>query len=84
MESPSEAFQETIDIDLVGAWHTIRAALPSMVEARNHGCLIATISTAGIKAMPNNSSYSAAKHGLTGLMKATALELAPSASAQTA
>lgn len=72
-----EAFQETVDIDLVGAWHTIRAALPSMVEAGNRGCLIATISTAGIKAMPNASSYVAAKSGLIGLMKAAALELAP-------
>lgn len=73
---PSD-FRAVVDVDLIGAWHTFRAAMPAMVEAGRGGSLIATISAAGIKTVPNISNYVAAKHGLVGLVKACALELAP-------
>lgn len=72
-----DAVHETIDILLYGVYHTIRAALPSMIAADNRGSIIATISTAALKPMPANGPYVAAKHGVLGLIKTAALELAP-------
>jgi SDR family mycofactocin-dependent oxidoreductase len=70
-------FQAVVDVDLVGVWHTFRAALPSMVAAGRGGCIIATASGAAVKGTPNLGPYVAAKHGLVGLVKTTARELAP-------
>lgn len=76
-EMDPQDFRDVIDVNLSGAWYTIRAALPSMVEARKGGSVIATISAAALKQVPNLGNYVAAKTGLVGLMRAAALELAP-------
>ncbi|WP_430335835.1 mycofactocin-coupled SDR family oxidoreductase [Rhodococcus sp. ACT016] len=74
----SEAnWQEMIDINLTGAWKTVRAVAPSMDKAGRGGSIILTSSVAGMIAFPNLAHYSAAKHGLIGLMKVLAVELAP-------
>jgi (+)-trans-carveol dehydrogenase len=70
-------FQAVVDVDLVGAWHTLRAALPSMIAAGRGGSVVATASGAAVKGSPNIGSYVAAKHGLVGLMKTAARELGP-------
>ncbi|MGH3804565.1 MAG: mycofactocin-coupled SDR family oxidoreductase, partial [Pseudonocardiaceae bacterium] len=70
-------WQEMIDINLTGAWKTVRAVAPSMVDAGRGGSIILTSSAAGMIAFPNLAHYSAAKHGLIGLMKVLAVELAP-------
>lgn len=69
--------QDVIDIDLVGLWKTTTAAVPAMIDARRGGSIILTSSVAGLIAFPNLTHYNAAKHGVVGLMKSLAIELAP-------
>jgi (+)-trans-carveol dehydrogenase len=74
----SEAqWQDVIDINLTGVWHTVKAAIPGMLEAGRGGCIVLTSSAAAIKASPNIASYVSSKNGLIGLMRTLAIELAP-------
>lgn len=77
LEMDERMWQEMIDINLTGAWKTVRAAVPAMVERRQGGSVIIVSSAAGLFGFPNLSHYSAAKHGLVGLMRTLAQELAP-------
>jgi NAD(P)-dependent dehydrogenase (short-subunit alcohol dehydrogenase family) len=56
-------------------WHTVKAAIPHL-RANGGGSMILTSSTAGILAIENIGHYVSAKHGVVGLMKTAALELA--------
>ena len=77
MEELSEQeFDDMLDVNLKGVWHTAKAAIPHL-RANKGGSMILTSSTAGILAVPNIGHYVAAKHGVVGLMKTLALELAP-------
>ncbi|MEU7812002.1 mycofactocin-coupled SDR family oxidoreductase [Pseudonocardia sp. NPDC049154] len=68
-------WQDTIDVCLTGAWNTVVAALPHLI-ARGSGSIVLTSSTAGIKGQPFLTPYVAAKHGVVGIMKSLANELA--------
>jgi len=70
-----DAWREMIDINLTGVWHTVRAAAPTLIRQNEGGSIVITGSTESLKGMPNTASYSAAKHGLTGLMRTMANEL---------
>lgn len=76
-ELTEQAWTEMIDINLSGAWRTAKAAIPHMLASGNGGSIIITSSIAGLIGQPGISHYVAAKHGLVGLMKTLALELAP-------
>ncbi|BBZ78657.1 NAD-dependent oxidoreductase [Mycolicibacterium anyangense] len=76
-EMEPQAWQDMIDINLTGVYNTLRAAAPVMIDAGNGGSIIATSSVAGIKSLPGQAHYSAAKHGVVGLAKSAAIELAP-------
>jgi SDR family mycofactocin-dependent oxidoreductase len=75
-----QTFRDSIDTILVGAWNTIRVAVPSMVEGNDGGTIIIIGSTASTVGMSDGSAgldgYVAAKHGLVGLMRAYANILA--------
>lgn len=71
----SDDWFRNIDINLNGVFNTFKAALPSM-EERGWGRLISIASTAGLKGYPYVSHYCAAKHGVIGLTRGLALELA--------
>jgi NAD(P)-dependent dehydrogenase (short-subunit alcohol dehydrogenase family) len=58
-------------------WHTAKAAVPHMIAAGNGGAIILTSSAAGLMAYPGIGHYVSAKHGVVGLMRTLALELAP-------
>jgi SDR family mycofactocin-dependent oxidoreductase len=77
LELDEAAWREMIDINLTGAWNTVRAAAPLMVAARRGGSIVLTGSVSGLMAFPNLVHYAAAKHGLLGMMKVLAVELAP-------
>jgi NAD(P)-dependent dehydrogenase (short-subunit alcohol dehydrogenase family) len=66
-----------LDVGLTGAWHTIKAAVPTMVEQGTGGSVIITSSAAGLKALVNCGHYVAAKHGVIGMAKTLANEIAP-------
>jgi SDR family mycofactocin-dependent oxidoreductase len=72
-----EHWQATIDINLTGAFHTAKAAIPIMLEQGTGGAIVFTSSVAGLRGLPLIADYVAAKHGVTGLAKALANELAP-------
>jgi len=77
VELDDETWQTTIDVNLTGVWKTIRAALPHMIEGRRGGAIILTSSVAGLVGFMNLAHYTAAKHGVVGLMRTLAQELAP-------
>ncbi|MCF8587615.1 mycofactocin-coupled SDR family oxidoreductase [Gordonia liuliyuniae] len=70
-------WDDVLDINLKGVWHTCKAVTPAMIDAGKGGSIILTSSTAGIKGTPNVAPYTASKHAVVGLMKTLALELAP-------
>lgn len=72
---PVEKWDQIIAINLSSAFHTIRAAIPGM-KARGWGRIINTASAHSLVASPFKSAYVAAKHGIAGLTKTTALEVA--------
>ena len=74
-EFPAEKWDQIIAINLTSAFHTIRAALPGM-KARGSGRIVNIASAHGLVASPFKSAYVAAKHGIVGLTKTVALEVA--------
>lgn len=74
-EFPVEKWDQIIAVNLSSAFHTSAAALPGMRE-RGWGRVINIASAHGLTASPFKSAYVAAKHGLVGLTKVTALETA--------
>ena len=74
---PVERWDAVIAINLSSAFHTTRCALPGM-KARGWGRVLNIASVHGLVASANKSAYVAAKHGIVGLTKATALENAQS------
>jgi (+)-trans-carveol dehydrogenase/(-)-trans-carveol dehydrogenase len=76
-EIDDATWQTMIDINLTGVWHTAKAAIPHLIEGGNGGAIILTSSAAGLQAYENIAHYVSAKHGVVGLMRTLALELAP-------
>jgi len=75
-EFPIEKWDQIIAINLSAAFHAIRAAVPGM-KTRGWGRIISTASAHSKVASPFKSAYVTAKHGIDGLTKTVALELAP-------
>ena len=73
---PVERWDAIIAINLSSAFHTTRLALPAMLAA-NWGRIINVASVHGLVASAQKSAYVAAKHGIVGFTKVTALETAP-------
>lgn len=76
-ELTADEWRDMIDVNLTGVHHTATAAIPSMIEAGNGGSIVFTSSIGGFKGVPNVGHYVAAKHGIVGLMRTLANELAP-------
>ena len=74
-EFPVDKWDQIIAINLSAAFHAMRAAIPGM-KARKWGRIISTASAHSLVASPFKSAYVTAKHGLAGLSKTAALELA--------
>ncbi|MFH5821882.1 mycofactocin-coupled SDR family oxidoreductase [Georgenia sp. AZ-5] len=76
-ELPQEHWQNVIDVNLTGVWHTVKVAVPTLLEQRRGGAMVFTSSIGGLKGIQNVGHYVAAKHGIVGLMRTLANELAP-------
>jgi SDR family mycofactocin-dependent oxidoreductase len=75
-------FREVIDINLVGVWNTVRAAVPRMIADERGGSIVLISSTQGLSGRGGNGSgwltgYAAAKHGVVGLVRSFRHWLAP-------
>jgi (+)-trans-carveol dehydrogenase len=71
------AWQDMIDVNLTGVFHTCKAAIPHLVAGGRGGSIILTSSGMGLNGAANIAHYSAAKHGVVGIMRTLAIELAP-------
>ncbi len=72
-----DTWDDMIGINLTGVFKTVRAAVPHLKAHGQGGAIVLTSSTAGIKGLGNLAHYVAAKHGVVGLVKTFANELAP-------
>lgn len=74
---PDEVWQTNFDVNLTGVWKTAKASIPAMLARPKprHGRFVAIASAAGMRGNPTISDYTAAKHGVVGLVRSLALEL---------
>jgi glucose 1-dehydrogenase len=77
LQTPFEVWQETIAVNLTGAWLGCQAAAKQMVAQGDGGRIINVSSVHEDLAMPTNSAYCATKGGVRMLMRTLAVELAP-------
>lgn len=75
LKTADDEWQQMLAVNLTGAWHCMRAALPAMLE-EGWGRIVNVASTAGLTGYAYVSAYCAAKHGVVGLTRALALEVA--------
>ena len=76
-EATGDDFDHIIGVNLRGVWHGLKAQIPRML-AQGGGAIVNTASSAGVTGIANVALYTASKHAVVGLTKATALELARS------
>ncbi|GAA4482008.1 mycofactocin-coupled SDR family oxidoreductase [Rhodococcus olei] len=77
VEMPEERWQTMLDVNLTGVWRTCKAGIPHVVAGGAGGSIVLISSIAGLRGLVSVGHYTAAKHGVVGLMKALAGELAP-------
>jgi (+)-trans-carveol dehydrogenase len=75
-ETTEHDFHNVIDVNLLGVWRTVKAAMLALIERR--GSVVITGSGASVKGLPNVGAYVTAKHGLVGMVRVMAKEMAPS------
>ncbi|MET0704050.1 MAG: mycofactocin-coupled SDR family oxidoreductase [Mycobacterium sp.] len=76
-ELPEQEWEQLVSVNMTGVWKTCKVAIPHMLDGDRGGSIILTASVAGLRAYANIAHYAAAKHGVVGIMKTLALELAP-------
>lgn len=72
----AQLWKDSIDVNLTGVWHTTKAAIPHIVAGGRGGAMVLTSSVGGLKAHPFVGNYIAGKHGVVGVMRTLAVELA--------
>jgi SDR family mycofactocin-dependent oxidoreductase len=75
-EITEEEWDNVVGVNLKGVWQTAKAAIPHMIERGRGGSIIMTSSIAGLGPLNGMTHYTASKHGVTGLARNLALELA--------
>jgi SDR family mycofactocin-dependent oxidoreductase len=76
-----QQWNDVLNVNLVGAFHTARAAIPHLIAGQRGGSIVFTSSTAGLRGFGGvkggGLGYAASKHGIVGLMRTLANALAP-------
>jgi len=70
-----DAFRNVVDVNIVGVWHTVKAAVPVLIEQDQGGAIVLTGSAASVSGISNLAGYVASKHAVLGLMRTMAKEL---------
>ncbi|MER5388911.1 mycofactocin-coupled SDR family oxidoreductase [Saccharopolyspora sp. NPDC002686] len=70
-------WRDVIDVNLTGVFNTCKASIPHLVAGGRGGSIVITSSDAGVKGFARFGHYVASKHGVVGLMRTLAMELAP-------
>jgi SDR family mycofactocin-dependent oxidoreductase len=76
LEITEDIYDLVVDTCLKGVWNTVQVTAPAMIKAGRGGAMIFTSSAAGLRGQPHYAHYAAAKHGVVGLMRTFANELA--------
>lgn len=76
LDMSEEDWRLVLDVNLTGAWLTCKAAVPHIQAGARGGSVVINCSVRGLRAVMNTAPYVASKHGVVGLMRALALELA--------
>jgi SDR family mycofactocin-dependent oxidoreductase len=80
-DDPRQTFRDIVDVNLIGAWNTVDAAIPALIAGGRGGSIVLTSSTQGLKASgterPGLQAYAASKRGLVALAQGWAAQLAP-------
>ncbi|RHW23746.1 NAD(P)-dependent oxidoreductase [Nocardioides immobilis] len=71
-----DVWQDMIDVNLTSVWRVLKAVCPVMIEQRS-GSIVVTASVNSVEANPGSAHYTAAKHGVLGLVRTAAVELGP-------
>ncbi|MCV6977685.1 mycofactocin-coupled SDR family oxidoreductase [Mycobacterium bourgelatii] len=81
MQAGSNGWYDVIDVNLTGAYHTVDVSIPTMIEQGTGGSIVLISSAAGLAGFGSSDAgsigYTAAKHGMVGLMRLYANLLAP-------
>jgi SDR family mycofactocin-dependent oxidoreductase len=70
-------WKDSIDVNLTGVFLTAKASIPHLIDGGRGGAIVITSSVGGLKAHPGIGNYVAGKHGVVGIMRTLAVELAP-------
>lgn len=73
----ADSWQELMDVNVTGVWHTYKAAATHLIAAGAGGSVIIISSLAGFKGLANVAAYTTTKHAVVGLMRVLANELGP-------
>lgn len=76
VDLPEESWRTMLDVNLTGVFHTCQVTAPHLI-ARGGGAVVLVSSIAGLRGLVGVAHYTTAKHGLVGLMRSLANELAP-------
>jgi SDR family mycofactocin-dependent oxidoreductase len=74
-EITEEQWQETLDVNLTGVFHTLKSTVPALIEQGDGGSIVIISSVAGLRGVPFAGHYVATKHGAVGLCRTLANEL---------
>jgi SDR family mycofactocin-dependent oxidoreductase len=77
VDMSDETYHDMIDVQMHGVYNACKATVPHLIEQGEGGSIVIISSTAGLKGFPNQAHYNMAKHGVIGLMRTLANELAP-------
>lgn len=75
LEMTESTWRTMLDVNLTGVWHTCTAAIPHLIN-RGAGSIVLVNSIAGLRGLMGVAHYTAAKHGMVGLMRSLAIDLA--------
>jgi meso-butanediol dehydrogenase / (S,S)-butanediol dehydrogenase / diacetyl reductase len=77
LDTSSELWHRNMSVNLEGSFNTCQAFAKAAVEAGRKGAIVNISSQAGLEGLPNRLAYVTSKHGVPGLTRATAMDLAP-------
>jgi SDR family mycofactocin-dependent oxidoreductase len=77
VDMSDQMYHDMIDVQLHGNYNLCKVTVPQLIEQGTGGSIILISSTAGMRGFPNQIHYNVAKHGVVGLMRSLANELAP-------
>jgi NAD(P)-dependent dehydrogenase (short-subunit alcohol dehydrogenase family) len=78
LKTKPERMRELFEVNTISALHLIQTAAQAMIDSGTRGRIVVIASTAAVKGMAYTAAYSASKHAVLGLIRSSALELAPS------